>query len=446
MHVYGAPATTEPDAQVKHGGKRSLRISADQPSDAAVGQEVTLRPRQWYRFTGWVRTRGLEPRDATVFGTFQIQRSGGQAVLAGGPNHKGDTDWTKVSIFFQAPPDGRARISVFFAGYGKGAGTAWFDDLALEAIDVAGVPVRVTREPLADAEINPYQYGQFIEYLADVVPAMWAGKLDDESFEGLSPYKFAYLKETDFREKPWYPSGAVNRAVYALTPTDPVSGNVAQEINAGGDTPCDVGISQDGISVRADRADVFSCYLRREGVSRPVEVRLHREGKVYASATFQPTAEWKKYTARLVASGTDHNATLSIRFEGPGRLWLDSASLMPEDAVGGWRPDVVEATRALEPGIIRFGGTALEVPDYGDFEWRDTIGDPDRRKPFRAWGGLQPTGPGLEEIVQFCHHVGAEPLICVRVTGRTPQDAAEQVQYFNGAADTPMGKLRAANG
>jgi alpha-N-arabinofuranosidase len=137
---------------------------------------------------------------------------------------------------------------------------------------------------------------------------------------------------------------------------------------------------------------------------------------------------------------------LTVSFRGPGTLWLDNASLMPEDTIGGWRPDVVAAVRALKPGVIRFGGSALEDPSYGDFEWRDTIGDPDRRKPFRAWGGLQPTGPGLEEIVRFCRHVGAEPLICVRFEKRTPRDAADQVQYFNGSADTPMGKLRARNG
>ena len=97
----------------------------------------------------------------------------------------------------------------------------------------------------------------------------------------------------------------------------------------------------------------------------------------------------------------------------------------------------------MRPGIIRFGGSALEEEGFGDFEWRDTIGDPDRRRPFRAWGGLQPTGPGLEEFVQFCRLVGAEPLICVRITRRTPQDAAEEVQYFNGGVDTPMGAMRA---
>ena len=93
---------------------------------------------------------------------------------------------------------------------------------------------------------------------------------------------------------------------------------------------------------------------------------------------------------------------------------------MPENAIGGWRADVVAAVKAMQPGIIRFGGSALDDPNLGDFEWRDTIGDPDRRRPFRAWGGLQPTGPGLEEFVQFCRLVDAEPLICVRVTAAAP--------------------------
>ena len=59
----------------------------------------------------------------------------------------------------------------------------------------------------------------------------------------------------------------------------------------------------------------------------------------------------------------------------------------------------------LKPGIIRFGGSALDEPGFGDFEWRNTLGNPDRRKPLRAWGGLQPAGAGLEEIVQLCHVV-----------------------------------------
>jgi alpha-N-arabinofuranosidase len=444
--VIGARPTIEVDAQVKHEGKHSLRIEAAEPSDTALSQEVRLKPGRCYRFTGWVRTRKLDPRGAPVFGTIQIQHAGGKGIVASGDNHQGDTDWTQVTILFEAPASSMVRVSVFFVGFGKGTGTAWFDELKLEEVDVSKSPLKVTRDPLYPGDINPYQYGQFVEYLCDLIPSMWAEKLYDGSFEGLTPYKMQFLKETDFREKPWHPCGATNRAEFTLDSKEPVSGKVSQRIRVRDGAPCTVGICQDGLAVAKDQPCVLTIFLRQDGIKEPVRVRVYREGKEFAACGFKPTGTWKKSRARLAFSGTDANATLSITFRGPGTLWLDNASLMPEKTVGGWRPDVIEAVKALRPGIIRFGGSALDDKKLGEFDWRDTLGDPDRRKPFRAWGGLQPTGPGLEEIVQYCRHVGAEPLICVRVTGKGPQDAADQVQYFNGPADSPMGKLRAKNG
>jgi alpha-N-arabinofuranosidase len=311
----------------------------------------------------------------------------------------------------------------------------------------ADVPtIKITREFLCPGHISPLQYGQFVEYLCNLIPGMWAEKLYDGSFEGLTPYKFAFLKETDFREKPWYPSGAVNRASFSLDGDNPVSGLVSKKIEVKEVIPCTVGISQDGIAVERGKASTFSCYLRKKGVEKPIQVRLHHEGKLLASCEFQAETGWKKFRAQLTPSETDANATLTIEFAGPGTLWLDNLSLMPDDNICGWRSDVVAAVKALKPGIIRFGGSALDEPGYGDFDWRNTIGDPDRRRPFRAWGGLQPTGAGLEEFVQFCRHVDAEPLICVRFSERTPKDAADQVEYFNGSTATPMGALRAKNG
>ena len=322
------------------------------------------------------------------------------------------------------------------------------DDLKLEAVDPAEAPVVITRRPLATGAISPMQYGQFIEYLCNLVPGMWSEKLDDGSFEGLGPYRFVYLKETDFRERPWHPAGATNRATVELDRTTKVNGEASCKITAAEAVPCTVGIAQDGLAVRRGLACEFSCSLRSKDIHGRVRVRLHHEGTDLASAELQPQAGdgWQKHRTRLVPSATDDRATLTIEFQGPGTLWLDCASLMPTDAVGGWRGDVVEAVRDMKPGVIRFGGSALDDPNLGDFEWRDTIGDPDRRKPFRAWGGLQPVGPGLEEIVQFCRLVGAEPLICVRIRGRGPGHAAEQVEYFNGAVTTPMGALRRRNG
>jgi alpha-N-arabinofuranosidase len=231
-----------------------------------------------------------------------------------------------------------------------------------------------------------------------------------------------------------------------LDRNDPISGLVSQRIRVVSGAPCTVGIAQDGIAVDKDKSCRFSCYLRQEGIDGPVQVRLEREGQELAAAVFKPGGQWQRFEARLQPAATRTSATLEISFRGPGTLWIDSAFLMPEDNVGGWRLDVVAALKALKPGIIRFGGSALDDANLGEFEWRDTIGDPDRRKPFRAWGGLQPTGAGLEEIVQLCQAVGAEPLLCVRFEKRTPRDAAELVEYLNGSATTIQGKLRARNG
>jgi alpha-N-arabinofuranosidase len=446
VHAYGARPAIEPDTSACHEGKQSLRISTTDLSDTALAQEVHLRPNQCYRFTGWARTQGLDPHGAPVCGTYQIQHGDGKGIIASGANHQGDTDWARVTIYFESPPDGRARVAVFLVGFGKGTGTAWFDDLRLEEVDPVTIPLRITRAPLCPGTIHLGQYGQFIEYLCDLVPGMWAEKVYDGGFEGLTPYKFAYLRETDFRERPWYPTGATNRAEYTRDQTGPVSGEAAQKIAVTGAAPCAVGIAQDGIAVELDRPLQFHCYLRQQGITGPVSVRLHREGNLLAVSELRPGEKWQHFSARLMPTRTETNATLSITFRGPGTLWLDNVSLMPEDTVGGWRRDVVEAVRALRPGVIRFGGSALDEPGYGEFDWRDTIGDSVRRKVLRAWGGLQPAAAGLEEIVQFCHHVQAEPLLCVRVAGRTPKDAAEEVQYFNGAGDSAMGRLRARNG
>ena len=37
-------------------------------------------------------------------------------------------------------------------------------------------------------------------------------------------------------------------------------------------------------------------------------------------------------------------------------------------------------------------------------------------------------------------------MICVRITGKSPRDAADEVEYFNGAETTPNGAIRARNG
>jgi alpha-N-arabinofuranosidase len=186
--------------------------------------------------------------------------------------------------------------------------------------------------------------------------------------------------------------------------------------------------------------------MRAEGINSKVRVFLHEGATLLAESSFAPVAGWKKFSARFAPLKRSTTATITIEFQGPGTLWLDAASLLPVNSVGGWRKDVVAALKKLKPHVIRIGGSVMDDPNLGDFQWTDTLGDPDFRKPFRAWGGLQPTGAGLEEYIQLCRTVDAEPLICVRFRERTPQDAADEVEYFNGSAKTKMGALRAKNG
>ncbi|HVT13279.1 MAG TPA: alpha-L-arabinofuranosidase C-terminal domain-containing protein [Fimbriimonadaceae bacterium] len=306
--------------------------------------------------------------------------------------------------------------------------------------------VRVTLDPLCPGRISGMQCGQFIEYLCNLVPGMWSERLYDGNFEGLSPYKFDFIAQSDFKEKPWVPCGAVNRADFSLDTKDPVNGQTCQKIAVEGGTPCTVGISQEGLFLDPGDPCRLSVWLKQDGIAGPVKVRFSERGTPLASCEFNPGHAWKRYEATISPSARSTEATIRIEFRGPGTLWVDAASLMPIRTVGGWRPDVVKALKELKPGVIRIGGSVMDDPNLGSFEWKDTIGDPDRRTPFRAWGGLQPTGPGLEEFVQLCRAVDAEPLICVRTRAKTPKDAAEEVEYFNGAVSTPMGALRAKNG
>ena len=301
---------------------------------------------------------------------------------------------------------------------------------------------KITRERVCSGTISPFQNGQFIEYLCGLTPSIFAEQVFDGSFEGVPEYKVTFRKETDRLEQPWYPDGAVHRGGFALDPVNPFTGKLSQRISQKPGDACTLGISQGEKHVKAGAALHCSLYLRARNMRQPVSVTLWGTGKTYATAAFKPTEHWQRFEAVLTPTESDAHATLTISFVGPGTIWIDQVSLMPTDNVFGWRRDVAEALKALKPGIIRFGGSTIE-----GFEWTATIGDPDKRVPFTTcWGGLEPGNAGMDEFLRLCQWAGAEPLICVRFSGKQPKDAADEVEYVNGPSNSPMGRLRAANG
>jgi alpha-L-arabinofuranosidase len=118
-----------------------------------------------------------------------------------------------------------------------------------------------------------------------------------------------------------------------------------------------------------------------------------------------------------------------------------------------WKPELVDVTRELAPGMIRWGGLLSAY-----YRWKEAVGPRDQRKPMYniCWGGIETNQVGTAEFVDFCKRVGSDPLMCVNFESegdpaflKTPmgddrcgnaQEAAEWVDYCNNP-DNPLRKV-----
>ncbi len=431
-------------------GHQSLLVSADHPVHFTLRQEVFLPVGTLWRLTGWVKS-GASPvpaskdvyADTFIAGPrIGIEAQVGDQGYSQGPASPGE--WQQESVLFRVPSPG--RINVALNALGNQSGKAWFDDIRLERVpeSLDEESVTITATKLSKRPIGLGQGGQFIEPLDNLMPSMIAQQVDSTSFEQETPWTYAYKREIDKPHRPWYPDGSVHVATYSFDTHNPFNGKRSQKIELPVASTW-AALSQDGFYLDAGHSYRLRLHLRSEGNVR-VRASLHGDGSVIAGPVSlgQGTADWRAAEALLTAKRGIRNATLTIEFEGPGTLWLDRVYLIDKDAVLGlWRPDVVNALAAMHPGIVRLGGSTIEP-----FEWEDTVGNWDARVPFPddPWGGLQENFVGVEEFVQLVQTIKADPLICVRWTGKTPQDAANEVEYFNGGMDTVWGRKRAANG
>lgn len=431
-------------------GRQSLLISADQPVHLTLRQEVFLPIGTLWRLTGWEKSQASPvsaAKDAAWEQPIPGPRIGIEAQVGdqGFSTPAGSSgEWQQVSFLFRVPSPGRMTVALNL--FNHQSGKVWIDDIRLERVPEPSdtEAVTISSERLSQRPIDQKQGGQFMEPLCDVLPSMTAQQVRSTSFEEETPWNYSYKAAVDKPYRPWYPDGSVHVATYSFDTENPYNGKRSQKI----ELPLAntwAGISQDGFYLEVAHSYCLRLHIRGEG-GVPVRVSLHGSGGMIAGPVSlgRATSDWKGVDAVLTAKRGDSNATLTIEFKGPGKLWLDRVYLIDSNAVLGlWRSDVVNAMKAMNPGIVRFGGSAIET-----FEWSDTIGNWDKRVPFPddPWGGLQENFVGVEEFVQLVQHVGAAPLICLRWTGRSPQDAANEVEYFNGGPDTKWGQVRAKNG
>jgi alpha-L-arabinofuranosidase len=215
-----------------------------------------------------------------------------------------------------------------------------------------------------------------------------------------------------------------------------------------------MGVIQSPLSLRAGEVYAGSLWARGEAPAGMVVRLVDGDITMAEAVVAPPSAEWKEYVFSLKPTGSSANAGILVAVKGPGKIWLDQVSLMPESWArdGGFRPDLLKAVADLQPPVIRWPGGAFA----DKYRWKDGIGPQSKRVcyPVPLWDDVDVNSFGTDEFIALCRKVGAEPIIVINAGCRDAtlgrpnhlQDACDWVEYCNGAADSKWGRVRAGNG
>jgi alpha-N-arabinofuranosidase len=206
------------------------------------------------------------------------------------------------------------------------------------------------------------------------------------------------------------------------------------------------GIAQSGLTLRAGRGYAGRVALAGTPGAK-VTVSLvwgARPGDRQTVPAPPLSAGYVTVPLRLTAGADTGDGRLEIVGSGSGTFHVGAASLMPADNVSGFKAAAIRWLKELGVEIARWpGGNFVSA-----YDWRDGIGDRDRRPPRRelAWSGLESNDMGIDDFMTFCGLIGATPYLAVNSGLGDAQSAADEVEYVNGPATSRLGRLRAANG
>src|SRR4030042_3623809 len=292
--------------------------------------------------------------------------------------------------------------------------------------------------------IHRYVYGQFTELLFNLYEkGIWAEMLSDR--------KFFYPVDLSKELKPVNRKGNFNR----WRPIGPDEFVVMDRQRAfvGEHSPCVKlegqtahGVSQSGIVLRKDRKYTGRIFLAGDAEAK-VEISL-----VWGSGSDDRqtisisslSGEYTKFPLNFTSAADTGDGRLEIVGGGHGSFNIGVASLMPADNIDGFRADMIKLLKELDSGIYRWPGGNF----VSGYEWRDGMGAIDKRPAAYdfAWNTVEYNDVGPDEFLTLCSLLGIDPYICVNSGFGDAYSAAQWVEYCNGSIDTPMGKLRAANG
>ncbi|MFC8429137.1 alpha-L-arabinofuranosidase C-terminal domain-containing protein [Streptomyces sp. NPDC057253] len=330
----------------------------------------------------------------------------------------------------------------------------------------------ITVDPTAKgARIDDTMYGVFFEDINRAADGgLYAELVQNRSFEYSTADNTSYTPLTA-----WTVDGTAqvvndggrlndrNRAYLSLAAGSSVT-------NAGYNT---------GIHVEAGKKYDFSVWARAAAATALTVSLRDADGTLATAREVAVTKSgWTRYQATLTATRTSSSGRLTVASSAAAAL--DMVSLFPRDTYrgepNGLRKDLAEKIAALHPGFVRFPGGCLvntgSMEDYSEasgyqrkrsYQWKDTIGPVETRATnANFWGYNQSYGLGYYEYFRLAEDIGAMPLPVVPalVTGcgqnravvdeallkRHIQDTLDLIEFANGPANSPWGKVRAGMG
>ena len=315
-------------------------------------------------------------------------------------------------------------------------------------------PFIVTAEEYSKTPLSPLLYGNFIELGYGLqVEAMYSEMLFNRSFEHFLPYRDInkswydlYFDESDHEkgyEKDWsvfdwYHSGYEHNSWYAA-PGDPGKGSVIfdEETFFHGLTPSEGGsghgkqcltvsneedserlaLAQDGKFLVRGKSYSFSGMFKSEGEPFDAQIRFYKQGEwdnpIAAFPIKNINAEFSRKEFVFENTSFDGYATFSLWIPPKSSITVDDFSLKPTDNYYGWRPDVVEVFKRVNPGVVRFPGGCFA----SFYDWKEGVGPLSERVPTDSyfWGGQNYNDVGTAEFAMLCKAAGSEMMICVNV-------------------------------
>ncbi len=309
------------------------------------------------------------------------------------------------------------------------------DDASIINREMKEVAMEFSADDSSTFEINKFIYGTFIEHIETCIyNGIWSETIMDRKF--YSPIG----KEVS----QWnVVSGAI-----AMDTSSPFEGEYSPILAK------DDSIKQIGISL--DKKD-YTGYLYAKG-SGKLELKFTINGEEIVKDITVDSSDYQKYSYSLTSPSQSKKVTLKITSLG-GPVTFDSISLMPSDNYYGMRKETLNKLKQLNATFYRWPGGNF----VSGYDFYDGIGDRDKRPTRRNlnyigqesdfdseaeriasdiikigslgfYGAFEPNDFGLDEFIQMCRYLEAEPNIVVNSGLGSADMAKNEVEYCNGTS------------